>query len=253
MKNLKLFQTTICLLSTILLMTSCTKQISTVNAEQETQNAINEIRKIIGSEGSIKVIENLALDGENINSLRILSLNEFKNVYNELHYSKLNYKYKKFSSNNSKLFLDSNNASLLIKKDDYDNLDLFYPFLEDSSRPGAAGYHHAQFSPFSNLNKDLGGYYTLHLYFNTDSYGRIIGNPTISYTGAGIYSWQQINMSTISFNPTLLTSNFTITGIGLYGIQVGGMTLGWSEIVNFRIRIDMNQSVDKQVSLQQNQ
>jgi hypothetical protein len=60
-------------------------------------------------------------------------------------------------------------------------------------------------------------------------------------------------MSTISFNPTLLTSNFTITGIGLYGIQIGGMTLGWSEIVNFRIRIDMNQSVDKQVSLQQNQ
>ncbi len=253
MKNVKLFHTAIYLLSTILIMTSCTKQINLLTSEQATQNAIKEIRKIIGNEGTIKVIENSAIDDENINSLRILSLNEFKNVYNELHYSKLNYKYKKVNSIDSKSILDSDSSRQLIKKEDLDNSDSFYPFLEDSSRPGAAGYHHAQFSSFSNLNKELGGYYTLHLYFNTDAYGRIVGTPTISYTGAGIYSWQQVNMSTISFNPTLLTSNFTITGIGLYGIQIGGMTLGWSEIVNFRIRIDMNQSVDKQVSLQQNQ
>ena len=85
------------------------------------------------------------------------------------------------------------------------------------------------------------GKYILHLFFNTNASGQIVGTPTLFYTGIGLYSWQQMNMSNISFNSLNYSSNFTITGINTYGVQIDGFTFGWSSYANFNITISVDE------------
>lgn len=247
----------------ILILSSCSKQLPIALPDQSSKNIIQAIRDIVGGDGRIITLDTAIFMDKNFNPnlntissksyIKVLSIKEFKNLFQEFHQRTISFTSNGSSTSKHKFTYQSLLSNNQIKSNDYDNIDIGYPELEDSSRPGVAGYHHAQFFPSSNLNKDMGGFYTLHLYFNTDLNGRVIGNPSIFYSGVGFYSWQQMNNSTISFNSQTLISNFTITGIGVYGLQVGGVTLGWSDLVNFRIKIDMNESVDKQVSLEQNQ
>ena len=81
----------------------------------------------------------------------------------------------------------------------------------------------------------------MYLDFNTDASGKIIGTPSISFVGIGFYSWSQINASQITFNPSNTTSTFTITGINLLGIQIGGVTLGWPSRTNYYFTVDMDE------------
>jgi hypothetical protein len=83
--------------------------------------------------------------------------------------------------------------------------------------------------------------YILHLFFNTNTSGQIVGTPTLFYTGIGFYIWQQMNMSSISFNPSNYSSNFIITGVNTYGVQIDGLTIGWSSYANFNITISMDE------------
>lgn len=83
--------------------------------------------------------------------------------------------------------------------------------------------------------------YILHLFFYTNTSGQIVGTPTLFYTGIGFYSWQQMNMSSISFNPSNYSSNFIITGVNTYGVQIGGITLGWSAYDKFDITMNMDE------------
>jgi hypothetical protein len=115
---------------------------------------------------------------------------------------------------------------------------------EDSPRP--AGYYHASFpfyvSYYTSINNNImpHGFYTMHLDFNTDQFGRVIGNPTLSFTGVGFFSWTFVNASQINFNSSNTTSTFTITGNNLFGIQLGGLTLGWSNRSNYYFTVNMD-------------
>ena len=82
----------------------------------------------------------------------------------------------------------------------------------------------------------------MYLDFNTDANGRVIGTPTISFSGIGIFSFNQINMSTITFNPISGNNFFTITGNNLFGIQLGGMTIGWTSRTNYFFTINMQEA-----------
>ena len=97
------------------------------------------------------------------------------------------------------------------------------------------------------------GFYTMHLDFNTDKYGRVIGNPTVSFTGVGFFSWTYVNSSQINFNSANTTSTFTITGTNLFGIQLGGLTLGWTNRSNYYFSVNMDSDFEKEaVKVEQN-
>jgi hypothetical protein len=214
----------------ILLMTSCTKQISPVNSEQETQSAINEIRKIIGSEGVISV-ETKSLDdsinyqmismGLQGNGIRNLSIVEFKELFLALK--------------------DSIKLIRLLNTKEVSN----YKSLSDDDpiRPGRSGAHAQSFytpyffsgsSPRSILT-------TLNLNYNTDLYGRVIGQPNIYFTGISVFSWVQTTPNPlINFNSNTLTSSFIISGTTFYGISIGGLNLGVTLGSSYLITIHMD-------------
>ena len=85
----------------------------------------------------------------------------------------------------------------------------------------------------------------MHLDFNTDQFGRVIGTPTLSFTGIGFFYWTYVNSSSITFNPSTTTSTFTITGNNLFGIQLGGLTLGWTERSNYYFSVNMDSDYTK--------
>lgn len=210
----------------ILLFTSCTKEVEISDREY----AIQTIKNTLGDK-----VENIFYSSESRENAPVIDVKDFPNFVKAISAKK------RFVSNKIELV-----DNYLIKSNSIKSLD------ENDDIVGGAkkeGYYHVQFDYSSPLNKDLGGFYTLHFYFNTDANGRVIGAPTISYTGFGIFSWQQVNISTISFNPISNTSQFTITGINTYGAQVGGMTIGWSSISNFQISVNMNEFSTKQVIL----
>lgn len=211
----------------IVLFTSCAKEVAISDREY----AIHTIKNTLGDK-----VENIFYSSEGGENAPIIDIKDFPNFVKSIS-AKKRYVSKKIE------LVDN----YLIKSSAIKSFDEY----EDDVVGGAklAGYYHVQFDPSSPLNKDLGGFYTLHLYFNIDANGRVIGSPTISYTGFGIFSWQQVNISTISFNPNSNTSQFTITGINTYGAQVGGMTIGWSSMANFQISVNMNEMSTKQVIL----
>lgn len=205
MKNVKLFHTTIFLLSVILIMTSCTKQIYPLTSEQATQNAIKEIRKIIGNEGLVSVESKsfddlihrqmISMDLQK-KSIRKLSIYEFK-----------------------ELFLALKDTIKLISLLNAKSAPQYKTFSDDVPiRPGRSGSHSLSFytpyflsgsSPRSILT-------TLNLNYNTDLYGRVIGQPNIYFTGISVFSWVQTTPNPlINFNSNTLTSSFIISGTTL--------------------------------------
>lgn len=211
----------------ILLFTSCSKEV----ANSEKDFAVQTVKNIFGEKA-----ENIFYSSERGMNAPIIDVKDFPNFVKAISAKK------RFVSNKIELV---DNYS--IKSSSIKTFDEYEEDVIGGANP--AGYYHVQFNSSSPLNRDLGGFYTLHLYFNTDINGRVIGSPSISYTGFGIFSWQQVNISSISFNPVTNTSQFTITGINTYGAQVGGMTIGWSSMTNFQISVNMNELSTKQVIL----
>jgi hypothetical protein len=229
----------ISLLFLLMFTISCTKIESELTIQDKQTNAIKQLKEIVGEQGLIKIInpsESKAIFtiDENSNQAKIknLSLNEFKEVFKEIGTEI------KYEAVRSTLVLDSSiSPTSKIKSNSIKSFD----DDDEDEGPGTAGYHHAQFGTGSILNKDKIGKYILHLFFNTNTSGQIVGTPTLFYTGIGFYSWQQMNMSSIIFNPSNYSSNFIITGVNTYGVQIDGLTIGWSSYANFNIKISMDE------------
>lgn len=223
----------------LMLPFSCTKKEYELSLQESQNIALKQIKEIVGEKGEIKLTSQpdykKVLDSkENSTKIRVnkLSLNQFREVFKEMGIAI------KYEAKRSTLVLDSSLiSSSKIKTDSIKS----FGFVDIDAGPGPAGYHHVQFKSGSPLNQDKGGWYTMHLNYNTNSYGQVIGQPTISFSGIGFFSWQQVNMSNINFNPSNYSSNFIITGINTYGIQIGGVTIGWSAYAKFDISINMDE------------
>lgn len=220
-----------------------------VNTEM---TALNEVKKIIGSNGQVEIIDSTKIKVNNLHYInkppfKPLSLEEFKIVFNNTR--------KKIQLTSEAVLINKNvnqsnaiNASSIKAHDELE---------EDGPRP--AGYYHAVFpfymSYFTGLNSNAAGagLYNMYLDFNTDASGRIIGTPTISFTGIGLFSFTQINMSAIKFNPASGANTFTITGINVLGVQFGGLTIGWSSRSNYIFNVNMDEANSKDaVHVEQN-
>ena len=229
----------ISLLFLLMFTFSCTKKESELTLQDKQAAAIKQLKEIVADKGEIKIFNpnesrTIFSVNENSNQVNIkpLSLNEFKEVFKEIGTEK------KYEAVRSTLVLDSSiSPTFKIKSNAIKSLD----DDDTDGGPGTPGYHHAEFKSGSPLNGDKGGWYTLHLNYNTNASGQIVGNPTISFTGVGFYSWQQVNMSNISFNPSNYSSNFIITGVNTYGVQIGGITIGWSAYDKFDVTINMDE------------
>jgi len=238
MKNSKAMAIKIVFFSSLFFF-SCKKEDMKSFQDFDNKHAMDSLSTIAAGKGEV-----VSFDTTLKNKIKLLSISEFKKVLTKFS------EHKKFEANKSSLMLDSGyiksnsiKSNELKSNDEYD--------LYDGPRP--AGYYHVQFNYDSPLNQGIIGYYNLHLYFNTDANGRVIGIPTISYTGMGLFNWQQINISDIHFNANTYTSSFTITGNNIYGIQLGTLVMGWSSLASFLININMDQSASKPVTLLEQQ
>ena len=223
MKKISTFVLSICLL---MFSSSCKKE-SLTNKKDDSMTLV---RDIVGESGRL-----FTLDEQNINNVPLLSIDEFRLAYKELKSPK------KFTSL-AELKQNENSSLISVKK--ASSITAFDEYEDDGPRP--AGYDHASFpfyvSYYTSINNNImpHGFYTMHLDFNTDQFGRVIGNPTISFTGIGFFSWTFVNASLINFNSLTTTSTFTITGNNLLGIQLGGLTLGWTNRSNYYFTVNMD-------------
>ena len=223
MKKISTFVLSICIL---MFSSSCKKESSTTKLD----DSMSKVRDIVGESGRF-----ITLDEKNMNNVPVLSIDEFKLAYKEFNSPK------KFTAI-AELKQNENTSIVSVKKTS--SITAYDEYEYDGPRP--AGYYHASFpfyvSYYTSINNNImpHGFYTMHLDFNTDQFGRVIGNPTISFTGIGFFSWTYINASQINFNSLNTTSTFTITGNNLFGIQLGGLTLGWSNRSNYYFTVNMD-------------
>jgi len=87
-----------------------------------------------------------------------------------------------------------------------------------------------------------GGFYNLHLNFQTNSFGQVIGEPKVYLTGIGLSGWQQMSVSGISFSKALTSSTFIVHGVTTFGISFSnvGMTLGFTIQRDYIFNISMD-------------
>lgn len=218
----------LCILS---FLQSCNKE--TLNEIQsEEQRKIESLKNIVGNKGIITVLKNEKYGTKNSLSTSVdtttktLSLAEFEKVFTVLKDDTTKYATTIGLLQNI-LSTDSVTENLIKKKFD----------LSNDPRP--AGLYQARLRPMSNGNPSL--FSNMSLTFNTDASGRIIGNPTISFSGITLFNWQQTNMSNINFNPFTFTNSFVITGVANFGISNGSINLSWTSSLNFEVEINMNE------------
>lgn len=217
----------------------CKKESEVPNQSKVDKDPVATIRSIVGNKGTISILKNQqnfnlssSKKGEELkdSSLRILSIQEFKKLYQELN-----------SIEYVQIGLDSNlNKKKSLSEYSDDNYD---------DDPGKPGLHKVQFyaAPFSYFNGTYGinnsniPLAILNLWFETDIHGRVIGTPILFYTGVSLLQmWTQLLTTNIQFNQSNLTSKFSIGGSTLYGINVYGQNIGWTTSSNYIITINMN-------------
>jgi hypothetical protein len=225
--------------SVVLFLTSCTKQEQSLTEVQKEQNAIAQIKSIVGNNVTVTILNNKTnqtfINNGNVttnsitDSVKILSLDEFKKIVASL---KDSIKYLKVPS------IDTNS---LYKAFDDSNDGPGGP--GKPGKPGRAGDHlQSLYTPYmlsgSSPNNLLS---TLNIYYTTDASGRVIGNPNIYFTGLSLFSWtQQSNNPTIVFNPNTFTSSFTVNGTTLYGIKIGNTDFGVLMGSSYKVVIHMD-------------
>ena len=214
----------------MILFQNCEKENYNQSKSYIEANKINEAKKLIENDLTLFIINsndsglssNKQSDNSKIN-FKPMSLNEFKILHNII---------------NKKITLTA--EAIKIKGISNNQLD-----------PRKAGYYHARFPYYTwyctNINNDVGlaGKYEMYLDFNTDENGRVIGSPTISFTGIGLFSFTQINASNITFNSSNGNSYFTITGSTVFGFQFGGATIGWTSRSNYIFTVNMDEANTK--------
>jgi hypothetical protein len=217
----------------------CKKESDVTKQSQVDKDPVSAIRSIVGNKGTISILKNQqnfnlssSKKGEELkdSSLRILSIQEFRKLYQEL--NSIEYVQIGLDSN-----LNQKKSSSEYADDDYDD-------------PGKPGLHKVQFYavPLSyfngtyGINDNISPFAILNLWYETDIYGRVIGTPLLFYTGASlVQTWTQLLTTSIQFNQSNLTSKFSIGGSTLIGISVFGQSLGWTTASKYIISINMNE------------
>jgi len=216
----------------------CKKESDVTKQSQVDKDPVSSIRSIVGNKGTISILKNQqnfnlssSKKGEELkdSSLRILSIQEFRKLYQEL--NSIEYVQIGLDSN-----LNQKKSSSEYADDDYDD-------------PGKPGLHKVQFYAFPKsiydgtfgINNSPFSFSILNLWYETDIYGQVIGNPQIFYTGITFLQiWTQLTTTSIKFDKNNLTSKFTIGGTNLYGINVLGQNIGWTTSSKFIITINMD-------------
>lgn len=218
------------------LTTSCKKETSAFIPTQNNADPVLKIKEIVGNKGLITILKKSEFPfsgkiSEQINdsSLRLLNIQEFKALYNGLDNTKF-----------IQIGLDSN---LKIKKAQSEFAD------DDYDDPGKPGLHKVQFYavPFSYFNGTYGinnsniPLAILNLWYETDIHGKVIGTPQLFFTGLSfLQTWTQLIISAIQFSQNGYTSTFSLGGTTLYGINLYGQTIGWTNSSKYVIKISMD-------------
>jgi len=216
----------------------CKKESDVIKQSQVDKDPVSAIRSIVGNKGTISVLKNQqnfnlssSKKGEELkdSSLRILSVQEFRKLYQEL--NSIEYVQIGLDSN-----LNQKKSSSEYADDDYDD-------------PGKPGLHKVQFYAFpksifdgtSGINNSPLSFSILNLWYETDIHGQVIGNPQIFYTGITFLQiWTQLITTNITFDKNKLVSTFSIGGSNFYGINVLGQNIGWTTSSKFIITINMD-------------
>lgn len=229
----------------ILLTVGCKKEVALTQPSQIDKDPVSAIRSIVGNKGTISLLNNHQISyskSESVkdSNLRILSIQEFREFYQSLN----SIEYVQIGLDSS---LNTKKSSSEYADDDYDD-------------PGKPGLHKVQFyaAPFSYFNGTYGinnsniPLSILNLWYETDIHGKVIGNPQLFYTGISLLQiWTQLTTTSIQFNQTNYTSNFSIGGSTLYGISVYGQNIGWTTSSRYIIKIimDSNNGDDGKVTI----
>ena len=225
----------------LLIMSSCIKELPNTARKLTEVEAVDSLRKIVGNTGVIKVLSNSKNSGvvhpfsivdSNV-KLRILSLSEFKKVYSNFDLLLVN-------SKGVLLRIDTVNAGGNIKSYSLKGFDIY-----DTLAPGSYTFRISPNLPGIDYNGNSSYLTFMNVFFEIGSDRSVVGSPQITYTGINLFSWNQVATSTNYFDPLSNTSTFTIAGSVLFGIQIGGFTLGWSR--SHYIGLVINPDADKPV------
>ncbi len=232
------------LLSIVIL--SCSKSEVILNKSdllEDQTKSIESLKKIVGDEGDFFIITG-KLDGV-LNSdksspelmkknIPRLSLSDFAKVYKLLQSGSL---YKSGTLINFKsLDTIKRKSSSVVIGDEW----------ADDDGPGPAGTYRYLFNYLNSNNPSL--FSALNLAFNTNSDGSINGAPSLYFSGIQLFGWQPQQTSLIAFNSSTYTSTFSVTGVVVFGIQLGGgTTLGWTSRLTLYVTINMSEDAKNPV------
>jgi len=200
---------TLLILSTSLM--SCTKETFETKKELNEQEAINEIRKIVGNKGKIITLNKgnySSVKSQNVadtTKIKYISLDQLKEIIKIMN-SKEPIIGTIDSINVSENKIKSNSLSPLIKK------------MEDDSVLNN-GLYLCRFSFY--------GLSTINLYYSLDPNNQVY-NPSMQMNGISLIGWQTSNLSRINFNPSTSISSFTFAGSATLGLNIGNQNIGWS-------------------------
>jgi len=243
--------TQVILVTFILFSYGCQKEDSMSIKEFEYKEAFNQINSIVKGKGnifklnSVRNLNNITSNDLRLDSIEKLNIEQFKAVFMLLNTP---------TSSVAIAKIENPKDSLQIKASSFKKLDEYDSY--DSLRP--AGTYRADFTLFPSqfYNFNTGGFYNLHISFQTNSLGAVIGDPKVYLTGIGLSGWQQMSVSGISFNKALATSTFIVHGVTTFGISFsngGGMTLGFTMERDYLFNISMESFFqNKAVYVEQN-
>lgn len=226
MKSLKLSL----LLLVYLWNVSCNKSEIIYPTLTRSDNAIIELKKIVGNNGNV-----FKIDTNNSNKVKIdhlMTLNEFKIIYNH-----------------RDTLIRIKNDKIHSKRNDIKSNSTI---LNDES-PGRPGLHKIKFyaTPISyfkgiyGINNSISSFSVLNFWYETDISGRVIGTPIMFYTGVNILqTWTQLVVSKIEFNPVTSINTFSIGGKTTYGLNIYNQLIGYEHGGGFNISINMINSMD---------
>ena len=224
-------------------LTSCTKQLA--NADQDEVN-ISQLKKIVGNEGLIlkaipassNIISN-SIQGINKQSSKTLTLDEFSKVYQNIKAGRnkkiefKEFKYQKDTAGNYEKIVESKSTIKSFET---------YEDAEDGSGPRVLQEGVHWFTNYNSITQNNNGNSSIlsnmSLIFNTDTYGRVVGNPSIIFSGITLFTWNQVYLSPISYNLANHKSTFTISGTATFGISTGGTVLGWVSRETYQVVVN---------------
>jgi len=226
-------------------LTSCTKQLT--SADQDEIN-ISQLKKIVGNQGLIlkelpassNIISN-SIQGLKKQAVKSLTLDEFSKLYQNIKASRnkgIELKFKEFKYQKD---TTRNNEKIVETKSTIKSFDM-YEDAEDGSGPRVIpeGYYVRENygSWWQNNNGNSSILSTMSIVFNTDTYGRVVGSPSLIFSGITLFTWNQSYLSPISYNLANHTSTFIISGTATYGISMGGSVLGWVSRETYQVVIN---------------